>query len=653
MRAWFFFVYSFPLRSVRRNCRTLILLVRLLVWSPSGRGDITRFGQLRSVLDLAIVSCSTSLPPLVSRGLLNVIVSSRLSWRRGSIALDAKPVVLKVLLQHRHLQTHRAFCREYDRVAAKVDSTLRGGWPSKAQFYRWLAGELVGLPYPDHCRILESMFPGWTVNQLFQIYDGGIDFIPEPDKVRTPPPGIHPVPPAGHAAGTLSTRLESVKEALHAPIDGRAGVGYRFDVPSESRNFLQSGDLGQVTDPGNDCAREAEIDDSCDPVKVSQRSWHDARKYVRRNQATLHTRAAELYPPLWRLSQAPMLSQPSWLPDVPIALEDIELEWEPNPPKPIIVGSEPEARSLLPLRTLRQAFPSYSSAIRYLSPPALFENRPCYRLLEASLSGRTGRTQACLRFGQSCYFDKIDVSEALVHELSSAMLNATDSRLELPFRSIISDPFDLAVRAVNTSIVTLTIRRDPTSGEATFFLLRRDPTKVVTGGGEYCLIPSGEFQPASVSPESVLSDLDIWRNIVREYSEELLGQPEHDGSTGRPVDYEHWPFFRAMQKARERGELRVYVLGIALHALSLNATIVTAAVIDSAVFDSLFREAAQVNAEGEIVISWQGDKESHSLSFDEATIGRFLHTEQQVSSSAITGLSLAWQHRTYILDSTP
>ena len=338
---------------------------------------------------------------------------------------------------------------------------------------------------------------------------------------------------------------------------------------------------------------------------------------------------------------------------VPVALEDIELEWEPNPPKPIIVGSEPEARSLLPLRTQRQTFPSYSSAIRYLSPPALFENRPCYRLLEANLSARTGGTQACLRFGQSCYFDKIDVSEALVHELSSAMLNGTDSRLELPFRSLISDPFDLAVRAVNTSIATLTIRRDPTSGEATFFLLCRDPTKVVTGGGEYCLIPSGEFQPASVSPDSVLADLNIWQNIVREYSEELLGQPEHDGSTGRPVNYEHWPFFRAMQKARERGELRVYVLGIALHALSLNATIVTVAVIDSAVFDSLFREAAQVNAEGEIVVNWRDDKESHNLAFDEATISRFLHTEQQVSSSAITGLSLAWQHRTHILDSTP
>jgi hypothetical protein len=94
--------------------------------------------------------------------------------------LNAKPIVLKALLQQRHMQTHSAFCREYDRVAADVDPTLKGGWPSRAQFYRWLAGDLIGLPYTDHCRILETMFPGWKVDQLFQAHDGGIEFIPEP-----------------------------------------------------------------------------------------------------------------------------------------------------------------------------------------------------------------------------------------------------------------------------------------------------------------------------------------------------------------------------------------------------------------------------------------------------------------------------------------
>jgi hypothetical protein len=65
------------------------------------------------------------------------------------------------------LQEHRAFCREYDRVARSVDRALVGSGPSKATFYRWLAGGIQGLPHPAHCRVLEKIFPGWTVTALF------------------------------------------------------------------------------------------------------------------------------------------------------------------------------------------------------------------------------------------------------------------------------------------------------------------------------------------------------------------------------------------------------------------------------------------------------------------------------------------------------
>ncbi|WP_370948170.1 hypothetical protein AB5J62_14110 [Amycolatopsis sp. cg5] len=91
-----------------------------------------------------------------------------------------RPIVLKVLLQQRHLHTHSAFRREYDRVALRLDKDLKGSAPSKAQFYRWLSGDLARLPYSDHCRVLESMFPDWTVQQLFEEHAGGIGFIPEP-----------------------------------------------------------------------------------------------------------------------------------------------------------------------------------------------------------------------------------------------------------------------------------------------------------------------------------------------------------------------------------------------------------------------------------------------------------------------------------------
>jgi hypothetical protein len=94
--------------------------------------------------------------------------------------MAAKPIALKVLLQKRHLQTYRAFCREYDKAAEKIDRSLKGSYPSKAQYYRWLSGELRGLPYSDHCRILEGILPGWTVEKLFQPHVGPIDVVPDP-----------------------------------------------------------------------------------------------------------------------------------------------------------------------------------------------------------------------------------------------------------------------------------------------------------------------------------------------------------------------------------------------------------------------------------------------------------------------------------------
>ncbi len=79
-----------------------------------------------------------------------------------------QPNRLKTLLQARHLHSYSAFCREYDRVAKGIDPKLVGGHPSKAQFHRWLSGDVKRLPYADHCRVLEALLPGWTAGQLFE-----------------------------------------------------------------------------------------------------------------------------------------------------------------------------------------------------------------------------------------------------------------------------------------------------------------------------------------------------------------------------------------------------------------------------------------------------------------------------------------------------
>src|SRR3712207_6329532 len=80
---------------------------------------------------------------------------------------------LSVLLRQHRWHSYSVFRSQYDKVAREIDSDLVGTWPSRAQFQRWLKGDLKGLPYPDHCMILERMLPGWTAEQLFAHIEDG------------------------------------------------------------------------------------------------------------------------------------------------------------------------------------------------------------------------------------------------------------------------------------------------------------------------------------------------------------------------------------------------------------------------------------------------------------------------------------------------
>jgi hypothetical protein len=110
----------------------------------------------------------------------------------------------------------------------------------------------------------------------------------------------------------------------------------------------------------------------------------------------------------------------------------------------------------------------------------------------------------------------------------------------LPFRQLIGDPFDLRRRAVIPAITTLTLRLRRYPAEPSFLLHWRDPSKVATAAGVYNVVPAGEFQPPSVALWDRHSDFDLWRNVVREYSEELLGAPEHNGTRTHPIEYDRW-----------------------------------------------------------------------------------------------------------------
>ncbi|MET8140001.1 helix-turn-helix transcriptional regulator [Sphaerisporangium sp. NPDC005288] len=387
-----------------------------------------------------------------------------------------------------------------------------------------------------------------------------------------------------------------------------------------------------------------------DAVAASQERWRAGRRYLNQHRAELARQASLLYPSDVRLKSTALIAPREWLPDEPVRLEEIELEWVDGSMPRGIDGTEPESQQVRPLRALGRQFESYTSAVRYLDPPKLFENRPSYRLTDVHWAQSGGR----MCFGLANYFDKLDVSEAVGHELALVQMENTDKKVtrlpELPFRSLIGDPFAFGRRAMIPAITTLTLRRRRTHGDASFLLHWRDPRRVATASGLYDVIPAGEFQPSSMAPWDRSNDFDLWRNVVRELSEELLGTPEHDGSRSTPIDYDAWPLYRDLQRGRVNGQVSIYCLGVALDSLTLATTILTALVIDDDLFDRIFADIVHANAEGITVSAVDGMAGGKGIPFSEGNVGRLLRKEPMASPGAGC-LALAWRHRGLLLTS--
>ncbi|WP_280365358.1 hypothetical protein [Nocardia abscessus] len=105
-----------------------------------------------------------------------------------------------------------------------------------------------------------------------------------------------------------------------------------------------------------------------------------------------------------------------------------------------------------------------------------------------------------LDFGLASYFDKVDVCEALAHELAAACMEhwpdrESELKGRLPFRELVGDPFDLPRRAVIPAITTLTLRLRRYPAKPSFLLHWRDPARVATAAGMYDVIPAGNSSP--------------------------------------------------------------------------------------------------------------------------------------------------------------
>jgi hypothetical protein len=325
----------------------------------------------------------------------------------------------------------------------------------------------------------------------------------------------------------------------------------------------------------------------------------------------------------------------------------VKLAWAGHPPPAAVTGAEPASAHVRPPRADGSRYPGYADAIAALDPPALFDNRPSYRLLAARLAGGAGRMD--LSLGR--YFDGVNVGEALAHEFAGARPDASGPAAagSLPFRELAGDPCDLSRRSAMCAITTLTLRRTA-AGDASFLLHWRDPAKVTHAGGLYQVMPVGIFQPADGNPASVRSDLSLWRSMAREFSEELLGTPEDYRALGSPLDYGRWPFYRELAAAREAGKLGVACVGLGVDPLTFAADILTVAVFDGDVFDRLFAGLVAANAEGHVI----GPDAAAApgvpgIPFTGEAIRRLADGSEPMQAAGAAVLQLAWQHRRSML----
>jgi hypothetical protein len=410
-----------------------------------------------------------------------------------------------------------------------------------------------------------------------------------------------------------------------------------------------------VTNEANEAAGEAvsqgvseTVSDGA--VRRSQQEWRHARAYLNARRHELGHAAARLYPRSWPVAGTKLLARPGWLPEEPVPLEQVTLSWTPGWPARAVDGTEPESAAARPLRDGAGRFGCYAAALGALDRPGIFEDRACYRLLEASAA--TGAEN--LRFGEGRYFEVIDVGEAVAHEYAAAVLASGDParppRLDdLPLRALVGDPADLGRRAVMTAVCTLVLRADRAAG-ASMILHWRDPARVASGGGLYQVAPVGIFQPSHDAEWNQANDFSLWRCIVRELAEELLGADEDHHSDVAPIDYERWPLQSSLAEARRAGRLRLYWLGLGVDPLTLAADLLTVAVFDPDLFDATFSGLVRANDEGRILLTDGAAGSGGGWAFNMTNVERYAGAEPMQPAGAAL-LRIAWEHRDTLLAS--
>ena len=368
----------------------------------------------------------------------------------------------------------------------------------------------------------------------------------------------------------------------------------------------------------------------------SEQLWLQVTGSLNRDRYDLAVRAADGFPPELRLAGTPLLAPPAWRVPAPVPLESIRLDFRPDTPPPGAPDVAALAPYALPERADGTRYQRYSDVVAALAAPAVFENRPTYRLVEADLAGAGTGAGPRLAFSRGRFFGGIDDSGPAGLEYAAAECGVAPGHA---YRAALGGPACLARRSATMATSALTLRYDRVTGSATFPLHYRDPGQVSHAGGLYQVIPVGVFQPSGEAAWNEANDFSLWRGLLREYAEEFLGGDEDYGTERAPLDYAAWPLAAALTGALTDGRVRAWCLGLGADPLTFALDLLAVVVIDAPLYDELFSGLVDVNAEGTVI--WPCD-------FDEPAVSRLL-AEKPLQAAAEALFTLALAHRPALL----
>jgi hypothetical protein len=366
----------------------------------------------------------------------------------------------------------------------------------------------------------------------------------------------------------------------------------------------------------------------------SEQSWLGVTAALSRDRYQLAARAAEGYPPALRLAGSPLLAPPAWRLPAPVPLDAVRLEFRPDAPGPDVPDLAALAPAALPKRADGTRYRRYTDVVAALAAPAVFENRPVYRLVEADLASLAGPR---LVFGRGRFFDGADASGAAGFEYAAGRAGDLPGVPEGAYRAALGGPTGLARRSATLATSALTLRYDRAAGTASFPLHYRQPGQVAHAGGLYQVIPVGVFQPSGEAPWNEANDFSLWRGLLREYAEELLGADEDHGSERAPIDYPAWPLADAVAGGLADGRVRAWCLGLGADPLTFAVDLLAVVVFDAPLYDRLFGDLVDVNAEGRVL---------SPRPFDQGAVTALLRDAPlQAAAAALLTLALAYRDR--------